>query len=187
MAQTSLLQSQSIINLDATPVVTNTSAEGASAPLLEISDTVSPLSGDAIGSTYNFVRIPTTAHVKSIKFYSKSIATAGSAAFNVRFSDSQVDGTPTSLQGTIPQMSSANNNLFGAAVSLLANIPTATDLLYQNTTNFLLGSDNLPLWAVLGYTADPGGFFDIVAIVTTAVTTGGTIDLKVSYSVPGSA
>lgn len=185
MAQTSLLKSQSITNLDSTPVITNTSGEGASAPILEISDVVSPLSADAIGSTYSFVRVPTTAHIKSVKLYSTGVATAGAAAFNVRFSDSQVDGTPTSLQGTIPQISSANNNLFGAAVSILA--VNGLDILYANITNYPYGSENQPVWAVLGYTADPGGFFDIVAIVTTAVTTGGTLDLKVSYSVPGSA
>jgi len=185
MSQASVLKSQSITNLDSTPVITNTSGEGSGASMLTISDTVSPVSGDTTSSIYNFVRIPTTAHVKSVKFYSTGVASAGAADINVRFSDSQVDGTPTSLQGTIPQISSANNKLFGAAVSILA--VNGLDVTYNNITNYPYGSENAPLWAVLGYTADPGGFLDIVMYVTTAVTTGGTIDLKVDYSVPGSA
>src|ERR1017187_5836358 len=117
MAQTSLLNSQSVANLDATPIVPNTSGEGASAPLLAISDMVTALSADAAGSTYAFVRIPTSAHIKSVKLYSQ-VASAGAADINIRFSDADLvglmDGTPTSLAGTIPQMSSANNKLFGA-------------------------------------------------------------------------
>ena len=186
MAQASFLKSQSITNLDSTPVVQNTSGEGGAASLLQVSDTVSPLSGDEITpsvSTYSFVRIPTNAHVKKVVLNSVSVASAGAADFNVRFSDSQVDGTSQSLQGTIPQISASNNKLFGAAQSILAGLNT--DLTYANITNFPLGSINIPLWSVLGYTSDPGGWFDIVAYLTTAVTTGGTLELKVDYTVPG--
>lgn len=200
MAQENIAFSQSIANLDgltaltftsvptqnATPLLTpNTSGEGASAPLLTISDTVTVVSGDNTSSTYSFVRIPTTAHVKNVILDSVSIASAGAADFNVRFSDSQTDGTPVSLQSTVPQISAANNKLFGAAQSILAALNV--NLTYANLTNYPLGSENKPLWLVLGYTTDPGGFFDIVAYVTTAVTTGGTLMLKVDYTVPGSA
>jgi hypothetical protein len=200
MAQENIAFSQSIANLDglsaltftsvptqnATPLLTpNTSGEGASAPLLTISDTVIVASGDNTSSTYSFVRLPTTAHVKKVLLNSVTIASAGAADFNVRFSDSQTDGTPVSLQSTVPQISSANNKLFGSAQSILAALNT--DLTYANLTNYPLGSENKPLWLVLGYTTDPGGFFDIVAYVTTTVTTGGTLMLKVDYTVPGSA
>lgn len=199
MAQANIAFSQSIVNADGltaatftalptqnvNPVIPNTSGEGASAPLLQISDIVTVASGDNTSSTYSFVRIPTTAHVKKVVMNSLTIASAGAADFNVRFSDSQTDGTPTGLQGTVPQISSANNKLFGAAQSILAG--ANTDLTYANVTNYPYGSENKPLWSVLGYSTDPGGQFDIVAYVTTGVTTGGTLMIKVDYTVPGSA
>ena len=198
MTQANIAFSQSIANLDGLSALTytsaptqgtlitrNTAGEGNQAPLLQVSDTVIVASGDTSASTYSFVRLPTSAHVKKVTLNTTSIASAGAADFNVRFSDSIVDGTPQALQSTIPQLSSANNKLFGAAQSLLAGLNT--DLTYANPTNYPLGSENQPLWQVLGYTSDPGGFFDIVAYVTTGVTTGGVAMLKVDYCVPGAA
>lgn len=209
MAQGNIAFSQSIANLDGlaaltyttvalavqnvNPVVQNTSGEGNGAMLLNVSDIVTVASGDEVtttDSTYSFVRVPTSAHVKRVKFCSTGIASAGAADFNVRFSDSQNDGTSQALQGTVPQISAANNKLFGAAHSILAAdcpVTAPVDLTYANLTNFPLGSENKPLWSVLGYTTDPGGAFDIVAYLTTAVTTGGTALLSVDYVVPGAA
>lgn len=204
MAQLNIAFSQSIANLDGLSALTyttlagavqgaqlpvqNTAGEGASATVLQVSDTVIVASADEASpsvSTYSLVRLPTAAHVKKVTLNTVTIATAGAADFNVRFSDNQSDGTPTALQGTIPQISSANNKLFGAAQSILAGL--GTDLTYANITNFPLGSENKPLWSVLGYTTDPGGFFDIVAYLTTAVTTGGTMQLRVDYCMPGAS
>jgi hypothetical protein len=202
MAQENIAFSQSIVNLDGltaatfttlagavqnvNPVVYNTAGEGAACTMKQISDTVTVASGDNTSSTYSFVRLPTNAHVKSVVLYSTGVASAGAADFNVRFSDSQTDGTPQALQGTVPQISSANNKLFGSAQSILASGSPYT-LTYANATNFPFGSENQPLWKVLGFTTDPGGAFDIVAYVTTGVTTGGTLLLKVEFSVPGSS
>ncbi len=206
MAQENIAFSQSIANLDNLPSVNgvttltyatlaaavqgnfplqNTSGEGAAGLLKQVNDSVIIASGDNTSSTYSFVRIPTNAHVKSVVYYATSVATAGAADFNVRFSDSITDGTPTALQGTVPQISAANNQLFGAGQSLLAT-STGLVLTYANTTNYPLGSENKPLWSVLGFTTDPGGMFDIVAYVTTTVTTGGVGMLKVDYVMPGS-
>jgi hypothetical protein len=205
MAQENIAFSQSIVNLDGlaaatyttlaaavqnvNPVVYNTAGEGAAGTMKQVTDKVTIVSGDNTSSTYSFVRIPTNAHVKKVLYRAVSVAGAGAADFNVRFSDSQTDGTPQALQGTIPQISSANNKLFGAAQSLLATSSGAgsLDLTYANITNFPYGSENQPLWEVLGFTTDPGGAFDIVAYVTTGVTTGGTALLVVDYTVPGSS
>ena len=207
MAQANIAYSQSIANLDDLPSVNgvttltftsaptqgnfplqNTSGEGAPGVLKQVTDKVIVASGDNTSSTYSFVRIPTNAHVKKVKYRAVTIATAGAADFNVRFSDSITDGTPTALQGTVPQISAGNNQLFGAAQSLLATSSGSgsLDLTYANLTNFPYGSENQPLWQVLGFTTDPGGMFDIVAYVTTGVTTGGTAILSVDYMVPGS-
>jgi hypothetical protein len=202
MTQENIAFSQSIVNLDglsaatfttlaaavqgAVTPVTNTAGEGGPATLQNVSDVVTIASGDNTSSTYSFVRIPSSAHVKKVTYRSVTVASAGSADFNVRYSDNQNDGTPSALQGTVPQISSANNKLFGAAQSLLATSPSL-DLTYANLTNYPYGSENKPLWQALGLATDPGCWFDIVAYVTTGVTTGGTAQLSVDYCVPGAS
>lgn len=202
MTQTNIAFDQSIVNLDGltaatftaaptqavNPAVANTSAEGAPGIMKQVTGHVAVASGDNTSSTYSFVRIPTNAHVKKVTYRAVTIASAGAADFNVRFSDSITDGTTQANQGTVPQISAGNNQLFGAAQSLLATSSGtgSLDLTYANLTNFPYGSENQPLWQVLGFTTDPGGFFDIVAYVTTGVTTGGTALLAVDFMVPGS-
>ena len=206
MAQENIAYSQSLVNLDGlnaatfttvanatagmvNPAVANTSAEGAAGTMKQITDKVTIASGDNTSSQYHFVRLPTNAHVKKVTYRAVTVASAGAADFNVVFSDSIYDGTSTANQGTVPQISSANNKLFGSAQSLLATSSGtgSLDLTYANITNFPYGSENQPLWQVLGFTTDPGGKFDIVAYVTTTVTTGGTALLAVDYMVPGSS
>lgn len=184
MSQASALKSTAITNLDASPIVPVVAGEGGPARLLSVEGYVTALSGDTTSSTYKFVRLPTTAHVKAVLLYA-DCATAGEADFNIIFSDSTTDGTDASNQGTIPQISSANNKLFGAAQSLIGGVTSPVDLTYANVTNYPIGSEQEALWDVLGYSSDPGGFFDIQANVTTAVTTGGAILLRVYYTEGG--
>lgn len=178
MAQASTLKSVQITNLDSQPIVPTQTGESAPADLRTLTGVVAALTGDTTASVYKMVRIPTNAKVKHVWVYGE-VATAGSADLNVAFSDSTTDGTPVSLQGTIPQVASANNKLFGAAQSLvLAGVNT--EFTYANT--FTPTMSNEELWKALGYTDDPGGFFDLQFNVTTAVTTGGTVALEVQYA-----
>lgn len=178
---TSALKSTAITGLDTIPPARPTAGMGAAARLRSIEGIVTANSGDAATSTYRLVRLPTNAKVKRVELRG-GCATAGAADINIAFSDSTTDNTPANLQGTIPQVSAADNKLFGAAQSLTGGFGTATDITYANTTNFPAGSDTSPLWSVLGYTADPGGMFDIMATVTTAVTTGGPVEVRVEYT-----
>ena len=178
MTQTSNLKSLSITNMDATPVIPVSTGEGKDAELRVVNDWVAPLSGDSTSSTYKLCRFPTYAKVKHVILYS-TIATAGSGDLNVVFSDSTVDGTPANLQGTIPQISSANNKLFGAATSLVGI--AQKDMVFLGS--FTPANSQQHLWEVLGYTVDPGGFFDIQVNITTQVTTGGLLNIEVQYAV----
>ena len=184
MAQASLLDSPQVTALDAAPPLAPlATGQGAPGFLQSIDGGVTALSGDTTSSVYKLVRVPTNAKLKSAVLYS-AIATAGSGDINIAFSDStNGDGTPTVAQGTIPQVSGANNKLLGAALSLVGL--THTELLdAQSLTNFpfLTGRDT-PLWSLVGFTDDPGGYFDIQINITTAVTTGGVVYLVVSYVV----
>jgi hypothetical protein len=176
------LKSTSITNLDASPVTANTVGEFNQGTVRMISDQVTAVSADDTTSTFKLVRIPTNAKIKKLVLDS-AVAGAGAADFNVVHSDSANDGTPSALQGTIPQISAANNKLFGAAQTLVAQ--TRVDYTLKGT--FTLAHMNLPLWQVLvnlgvtTFTLDPGGFFDIQANVTTTVSTGGIINMECWY------
>jgi hypothetical protein len=177
------LKSPSIANLDASPIVTNMEGAGAPGTIRENSDFVVPNSGDDNTSVYKIVRIPTAANLKAVYIMSK-IVSAGSGDINIAYSDSTTDGTSVSRQGLIPQISAANNKLFGAAQSLvLAGV--RTDFTYKGI--FLPKHRNMELWAALidlgctEFTSDPGGCFDLQINITTAVTTGGLLSAEVWY------
>src|SRR6266480_1876051 len=99
---TEALKTTSITNWDATPVVQNTVGEGAPGHLRSVSDSLTV----------------TTAKVKHCWVGVDSTVTTFTCDIDVAFSDSTVDGTSPANQGTIPQISSADNKLFGAGVDL---------------------------------------------------------------------
>lgn len=178
------LTSASITNMDAFPVVRNTSGEGANGDLKVAVDYVTPVSSDDTTSTYRLVRFPTNAKIKSVYVYS-AVATAGNGDFDIAFSDSTTDGTPPSLAAGVVQITGpVDNKLFGAAQSLVLS-STRTDFTYKNT--FTPAMQNVPIWQVLvnlgatQFTKDPGGFFDLFVKVTTTITTGGILAAEVYY------
>ena len=177
---TEALKSTPIINLDTVPVIPNTIGEGGQGFIREVGAYVTSTAGVTTGSTYKMVRIPTNAKVKTVKF--SSAAHGGSAAFDidVAYSDSTLDGTAISVQGTIIQIAAADNKLFGAAITAVS-AQVHTDETYANLTNFPYGSENVPLWSVLGLAIDPGGMFDIVLKSTATDTSGGTLHIAVQY------
>ena len=148
MAQQSLLKATTITNLDATPPLQPGPNTGPG-EMRTVSGTVSPVSGDQVGnggttcSQYQMVRVPSVAKIKNV-WVESTISGAGSADLNIRWSDSTADGTTTTNQNTIPQISSANNKLFGSALSLVTLSRSSASYsqanwLYANTTQFPQG------------------------------------------------
>jgi hypothetical protein len=183
---TEALKSTTITNLDASPIVTPALGEGGPGFVRSVSETITTTSGVTSGSTYRFVRVPSNAKIKFVGMRNAAM-TAGTADLDIAHSDSTTDGTQPSLQGTIPQVSSADNKLFGSALSW-ASASTGNGFVEETFANaFLPKHLNMPLWAVLndlgatGYTADPGGFFDFVFKTTATITTGAAVTLKVDY------
>jgi hypothetical protein len=177
----SALKSAMITNLDANPVVRGTNGQNAAGTIQVVTGGVTALDADSTSSTYKLVRFPSMAVIKYVGIMSR-IATAGSGDINIAYSDSLTDGTQPGLRGTIPQLSAANNKLFGAAQSLvLAGVMTEKTFANTYLTN---ARYEQPIWQVLGLTADPGGFFDIQINITTQVTTGGQVVCKVEYVTP---
>jgi hypothetical protein len=182
------LKSLAITNLDASPVVANTIGEGAPGYEKVLTDFTTPVSADDTTSTFRMCRFPTNAKIKDLKILS-AIAGAGSADIDVAHSDSTTDGTPAALAGAIVQLTGpVDNKLFGAAKSLVSTIAAAPPIIpnaFQGT--FTPAMQNIPMWqnlvtlGAVNFTADPGGYFDILVRITTAITTGGTLSCELRY------
>jgi hypothetical protein len=181
------LSSPSITNLDASPIVTNTSGVGASASSRLTDDFVTPTAAGLAdtGSKYKIVRLPMYAKVKDLNLFADAaLDTNGSPLLAVDvgayYSDSTTDGTPTALQGTLISV-----NCFAAAVAYGAS--GNTNLNVASAWSALKRSQ--PLWTALGLTANavtgapPGGFIDVVVAVHTAAATASShaISLRVSH------
>lgn len=179
---TSHLKSPAITNLDATPVVPQSTGEGSPGYLREVSGFVTAVAADAAGSTYQLVRVPTNAKVKALNLWNEAQG-AGKVQIGLYYSDSTVDGTPPANQGLVVPTNGVD--FFASDVDLTSDV-NGVDELFQNKATS--GRNNLslintPLWSAVGLTSDPGGYFDIVATVhTTAITTGtGRIGVTAKY------
>lgn len=172
-----------LTNLNASPVVRPIVGEGGPAVVYRVDDNFTTTSGDTSGSFYRAARFPRNAHVKSVLVWLDAQVTTFTADLNVAWSNSAVDGTQVTYQGTVPQISAANNKLFGAAVAF-GDVLEPTNYIAGNTTNFPSGSNMQPLWEVLGYTVDPGGFFDLYFAITSTNSESAKVNVAVEYTLP---
>lgn len=186
---TEALKSTPITNADASPVVNNSSGQGAPGMLRSVNGHVACTAGVTSTSTYRLCRIPTNACVKQVLLTNAAIGGSAAVDIDIAHSDSTTDGTPASLQGNIPQVTGpADNKLFGSAVSVVS-AQKNQDQTFANT--FTTDHQNIPLWNVLTslgvttFSADPGGYFDILLKATATLTSGGDLAIEVRYVVDG--
>lgn len=205
-----ILESANLVSLNNPPVQILTTGEGGVWRVLENDDIISPTSANVQNSTYTMgPRIPTNARIKSVSLYGKGIDTNATAAFavdvNLIFSDAPLggivagepvnDGTTQANAGLIPTsaLTGANtsitayaspNKMFGSAVVAVNNAGAfkSQEITYANT--FTWAMRFLPIWDALGFTQDPGGFFNFFLVCTTASSTAaaGTLGIKVAYA-----
>ena len=205
-----ILESAGLINLNVPPVLVPTSGEGAPARMWSNEDIISPTSANVQYSTYTLgPRIPTNAKVKKVEIYCKGVDSNSTAAaafdINLIFSDAPLggiaagmpvnDGTTQTNAGQIPTSAltgavtsitayASPNKMFGSAVVPMANSGAykLTDVTYANT--FTPAMSQLPLWDVLGFAVDPGGYFNFFLVEQTASSTAaaGTIMMKATYA-----
>jgi hypothetical protein len=172
------VKSATVTNLDATPIVANTAGEGAAGALVCVTGIATGVASSSIDATYQMVRVPSTAKIKRLFFQTQTQA-AGVTDIGLYYATDGVGGQATSL-------------LVAAAISrqLFASSIALTTTTVQDVTNNPIGSGytpdkrNMPLWQAAGLTSDPGGFFDIVLSLTTAITTGTGIMVLDAYYVP---
>lgn len=170
------VKSAGITNLDAVPPLANTQGEGAKFSLECVDDWATVPASASAASTFRLVRIPTTCKVKQVLFESEAQA-AGATDIGLYYSSS-VNDSPAALAkaGAV-----IDADFFASAVAL-TNASGPTDVTNEGGF-YTLNERSLPIWKAVGLSADPGGFFDVVATLSTAVTTGtGKIGCRVSYS-----
>lgn len=183
---TSNLKSAAITTLDggaANPPAPTQLQAGAGAPSRAklVDGFVTTVSADAAASTYKLVRFPSNATIKHVRL-AWAAMTAGKVQLSVYYSDSTQDGTPPANQGVIVPTTGAA--FFSDDIDLTSASGWVDKTFANGATG---GANNVGLvdkriWDALGLTSDPGGFFDLVAVVhTTAITTGALLGAEVEY------
>jgi hypothetical protein len=203
------VKSASITNLDTVPIIKPTTGAGALSNNVSVDDycAASAAGLQSAGSWYKLVRVPTWAFVKSVQLGADTGPNLnGALAVDLSwvFSDSADDGTPVSLQGLIPTSAntggtttiaaySSPNKIYGVwAPAAAATAIEPTDLIFNGLTSayaLVSGFMNLPLYQIFGFTdgrgnpSDPGGYFDLMAYVSTGATTGGAANIYAKVTI----
>lgn len=205
-----ILESATLVSLDVPPNLIPTAGEGSGIRLIENEDFLSPTAANVQFSTYTLgPRIPTNAKIKKVQMYGKGIDSNATAAFavdvNLIFSDAPLggiaagqptnDGTTATNAGQIPTSAltgavtsitsyTSPNKMFGSSVVAVNNAGAfkLQELTHSNTFTFAMRQ--LPLWQALGFTQDPGGFFNFFLVANAASSTAatGTLGLIVDYA-----
>ena len=171
------VKSTPVTNADASPAVQNTAGTGGPAPMkVTSSGTVLGVASSSTDATYQFVRVPSNAKVKALFFESNAQA-AGTIDIGVYYATDGLIGKPTSLLAA----NAIDQDFFATAIAVTA-LSQPTNVINESGTN-TPAKQNQPLWQALGLSADPGGNFDIVGTVVTAITTGtGYMGLTAFYT-----
>ena len=166
-----------IANLDASPSVQNTAGEGGPAPVKTLEGYATVVAADAVGGTYQLLRVPSNCKLKSLSFESAAQG-AGALSLGLYYATNGEGGQPTSLL-----LANAINSILFASQINCASAVAITEEINQAGT-FPMSKRVQPLWQAAGLASDPGGYFDIVATVdTTAITTGtGVIAARTTYT-----
>jgi hypothetical protein len=172
------LKSTSITNLDANPVVANTTGEGAPAIQYVQSEYVTVSAAASQTSTYRMIRLAPTVKLKELILESEALG-GGRINISAYYSDSTTDGTATANIGVI--VPTTGDQFFASDIDLTSAQNNVQVLNESGNNN--VSKRNQPLWQALGLAANPGGFFDIVVVVhTTDITNSGRLGLRLTYT-----
>lgn len=190
---TDAAKSQSITSLDATPIVPVSAGQGGPGRRVVTDDYCATTATglQSTGSYYRIARIKTGAVVKSVKVWSDKALDAIASAptlqldFNLAFSDSVDDGTPSWLTAGIPQTGtgatvttlatySSPNIIFGSVTVNTTSVQKGNvggggtavfgpvELLFNGSrTNYPMSSiASMPLWQIFNFTDGRGNVAD---------------------------
>jgi hypothetical protein len=160
------LKSDTVTNSDATPrVLNNSSVEGGFAR--RAVGVVVGSASDSIGSTYRYVRVPSNAVIKTVKYWCPATGATGQVDIGV-YQTAENGGAVVDA------------DLFASAVDPGGGAIAAQDVTHESG-EYTFAESLLPLWKVLGLSADPGRYYDIAATVVEEVANAVTSKLDVEY------
>lgn len=148
--------SSQIANLVASPQVRNNTTE-ADARLRSILGYVANAADDDATSVHRIARVPSSCNVRSIKLTTGDASTAGAFNLGVYYPVNHV----ASASGAV-----IDADLFSSAFAL-TNGPYSKTELIDESGEYTIAEQLMPLWQAAGLSADPGGFLEIVATIST--------------------
>ncbi len=162
------VKSTFITNLDATPVVANTAGEGGPANMKCIEGYATTVASGSTDATYQFVRVPSNCKIKKV-FFESAAQAAGTVDIGVYYATDGEGKRPVALLAA-----AAIDQDFFASLIAVTSAVVITDITNESGT-YTIDKRVQPLWQAIGLLSDPGGYFDIVGTIVTAITTGATV------------
>jgi hypothetical protein len=154
----------------ATPRTPNYPAIGGQASLIEVAGLVTCAADDTANSIHRFVRVPSNARISQVLFSTADATTAG--AIDIGVYKIAANG------GAV-----VDADLFASALDLTGGPMLNLDVT-RESGQYSYAEGILPLWGVLGLSADPLTEYDIAATITTTYNAAGTTQLlTVRYTV----
>lgn len=164
MAQTDR-NSTAIADMVATPRVPVDVTKGAAGVLKEVSGYVANAADDSANSIHRFCRVPSNARISEVRIFAGNASSAG--AVNVGVYQTAENG------GAV-----VDADLFGSAVAMTSSALTeGVDITYESD-EYTFAEAHMPLWQVLGLTADPCRDYDIATTISTTFN-GATVGMAI--------
>lgn len=163
------ISSTVITNRDASPRVISNSRI-SKGMVVSTCGTVEATAANDIGSKYILCSVPSNARIQQVLLSCDSLGTAGAANIGI-------------YQTTDNGGAVVDADFFASAqvlTSALANLDVTFEALGANAS-YDKAEIEMPLWQVLGLTADSKRDYDIVATLSAANVDAGTVSLQVTY------
>lgn len=159
--------SSAIADFVAVPRVPVSPHKGGQGDLKEVAGYVTPAADDSATSVYRFCRLPSNAAVRSVQISNAAATTAGSIDIGIHQTNDN--------GGAV-----VDQDFFASALALTAAKSNAEQI--DESAEFTLDEQFMPLWQALGLSVDPHRDYDVTATVITAFSGGPTkIKIRVQF------
>ncbi len=173
------LSSTLITNRDATPKVLTDSfiAEGI---LTQCYGWVFTGASDVAGTYYRLVTVPSNARLAALTLTNTTLGNSSVIDTTVWYPTVVPTGGGAFLAGSLATTVISSSLLRSAMLGDTTNT-TPLELMVNSTTHMGINYQEMPLWQMIGLTADPQCTLDIGISVRVAVATAGYVGLRATY------
>lgn len=160
------LKSTPVTNATATPrVINNPNIAGGN--VRRAAGAITGSASDSIGSTYRYCRVPSNAVVKCVKYWSAASGATGQVAIGL-YQTAENGGAVVDA------------DLFGSGIDPGGGAIAALDVTHESG-EYTFAESLLPLWQVIGLSADPGREYDVTATVSEAIADAVSSKIEVEW------